>query len=240
MAAVRQVVGAPDPGARASGRIEIQSLPLGLRTGVLGKKWTFLILREVAHRAEPSFGQLLRIHPQLGRRVLSRRLEELRREGYLVRCVLRDTPRRTTYRLTEKGADAIPVLYAFAHLVRRYGEGVAVSRGRERPVQELCFAHPDVPKDSRDAGRRSSRNESSMPTRSTAAPKVLLYKDRCERCGRRLEPSGEAYVCSHACTWCRSCAAGFLWRCPNCEGELRQRIPRVERAASAEGLPVGR
>jgi len=56
---------------------------------------------------------------------------------------------------------------------------------------------------------------------------TLELKFNCERCGRDLFPAGPAFICSYECTWCRECAAGFEFRCPNCKGELVARPRRT-------------
>lgn len=56
---------------------------------------------------------------------------------------------------------------------------------------------------------------------------TLHMKSNCERCGRDLLPAGPAYICSYECTWCRECASGFEFRCPNCGGELVARPRRT-------------
>jgi hypothetical protein len=50
----------------------------------------------------------------------------------------------------------------------------------------------------------------------------------CERCGVRLEPAGEAAICSYECTFCPTCAAEMSNVCPNCGGELVLRPRRAE------------
>src|SRR5579863_1199614 len=117
------------PARRRPMRLPDSDTPLGTRIGVLGKKWTLLIIRQVAAEERPSFSQLLRAHHRLSRRILSMRLKELQREGYLEKLVSDANPRRTAYLLTDKGRDALPLLYAFSDLVRVYGEGVSVTRG---------------------------------------------------------------------------------------------------------------
>jgi uncharacterized protein len=57
----------------------------------------------------------------------------------------------------------------------------------------------------------------------------LEMRDRCERCGVGLAPDAEALICSHECTFCRSCADEASRVCPNCSGEL---VPRPKRVAS--------
>jgi len=197
--------------------------PLGLRIGVLGKKWTLLILRHVATEPRSSFSAILRAHHLLSRRVLSVRLEELQREGYLEKILSNGDPHRPTYDLTDKGRDALPLLRTFSDLVKRYGEGVSVAQGREVRVEDVCFTHPDIPDVSHPMEVRGSSWNSLIPP---AHPKVVMYKNFCEKCKVTLSPDGEAYVCSYECTWCRTCAEGFEWLCPNCQGHLQPR-PRL-------------
>ena len=55
-------------------------------------------------------------------------------------------------------------------------------------------------------------------------------KTECERCDQRLQPDGEAYVCSFECTYCPDCAVKTQCVCPNCGGEL---VRRARRSSSA-------
>lgn len=54
----------------------------------------------------------------------------------------------------------------------------------------------------------------------------LEMRAACERCGERLPAEGEAYICSHECTFCRSCASDLATTCPNCGGEIVRRPRR--------------
>ena len=80
----------------------------------LGRKWTLLILRDMAFLKLNRFGQILRNNPGLTPRVLSRRLDEMEEEGLVERLERQDT---VTYRLTGRGEDAVFILLAFL----RYG-----------------------------------------------------------------------------------------------------------------------
>lgn len=55
----------------------------------------------------------------------------------------------------------------------------------------------------------------------------LEMRDRCERCEAGLTPDGDALICSHECTFCRSCGETLAFICPNCGGELVARPKRV-------------
>ena len=56
---------------------------------------------------------------------------------------------------------------------------------------------------------------------------ALEMRTECERCRAALAPDGEAVICSHECTFCRSCAAAMDFVCTNCGGELVARPKRV-------------
>jgi hypothetical protein len=51
---------------------------------------------------------------------------------------------------------------------------------------------------------------------------MLQLRPNCECCNRDLPPqSGDAFICSFECTFCRTCASTVLQgKCPNCGGEL--------------------
>jgi hypothetical protein len=51
-------------------------------------------------------------------------------------------------------------------------------------------------------------------------------REQCERCGIRLVPDGDAYICSFECTFCVLCADELAHECPNCSGELVRRPRR--------------
>jgi len=80
----------------------------------LGRKWTLLILRDMAFLKLTRFGQILRNNPGLTPRVLARRLRQMQQEGLVERVV---TNEKVAYRLTSRGEDAVFILLAFL----RYG-----------------------------------------------------------------------------------------------------------------------
>ncbi|WP_083750546.1 DUF1272 domain-containing protein [Kribbella sp. ALI-6-A] len=65
-------------------------------------------------------------------------------------------------------------------------------------------------------------------------------KDTCERCAGRLQPSGEAMICSYECTFCPSCTDAMNAVCPNCGGELVGRPRRTTGAAQIVSRTPGR
>ncbi|HZY69594.1 MAG TPA: DUF1272 domain-containing protein [Thermoplasmata archaeon] len=88
------------------------------------------------------------------------------------------------------------------------------------------------------AGRAEPLPADLPSGRASPPPEGGPFKPQCERCSAPLAIDSEAYVCGYACTWCRSCAEGFRWVCPNCQGALHQR-PRTS-AKSGEIGAKGR
>ena len=84
--------------------------PIKTSLGVLGKKWTILIIRDIGFRKIERFNLLLKSIPGLTPRVLSMRLKELEKEG-LIKCVHeKRMPMVVLWSLTEKGKDTLPIL----------------------------------------------------------------------------------------------------------------------------------
>ena len=77
---------------------------------VLGKKWTMLVLRDVGLRKVNRFNRLLESIYGITPRILSRRLKELERCGFIERAEEKDSPKTVKWALTEKGRDVLPVL----------------------------------------------------------------------------------------------------------------------------------
>jgi DNA-binding HxlR family transcriptional regulator len=92
-----------------------QQDPLRLTVQRLGRKWTLLLLRDLAYLKLDRFNQFLRNNPGLTPRVLARRLREMEAEGLVRRRVSGSEVR---YELTRRGEDAVFILLAFL----RYGQ----------------------------------------------------------------------------------------------------------------------
>jgi DNA-binding HxlR family transcriptional regulator len=91
-----------------------QSDPLRESVRQLGRRWTLLLLRDMAFLELSRFGEFARNNPGLTPRVLSRRLSEMQQEQLIVR---RGESGGVRYRLTPRGEDAVYILLAFL----RYG-----------------------------------------------------------------------------------------------------------------------
>jgi DNA-binding HxlR family transcriptional regulator len=93
---------------------------IGATIGMIGEKWTFLVLREVFNGVR-RFGDMQR-RTGAPRQVLSDRLARLVGQGLLRKVPYREHGQRSRheYRLTEKGLDLYPVLVALMEWGDRY------------------------------------------------------------------------------------------------------------------------
>lgn len=98
---------------------------IGAAVGILGEKWTFIVLRE-AFNGVRRFDDMQR-RTQAPRQILSGRLARLVRQGLLRKVPYQDHGQRTRfeYRLTDKGLDLYPVLVALMEWGERYAAGPA-------------------------------------------------------------------------------------------------------------------
>jgi DNA-binding HxlR family transcriptional regulator len=98
---------------------------IGAAVGIIGERWTFLVLRE-AFNGVRRFDDMQR-RTQAPRQVLSDRLARLVREGLLRKVPYQEHGQRGRheYRLTDKGLDLYPVLVALMQWGDRYATGPA-------------------------------------------------------------------------------------------------------------------
>ena len=90
--------------------VKFAQCPIRTSLGALGKKWAMLLLRDIGILGVDRFNRLLDSIPGLTPRVLSMRLKELEKEGF-IKCVEKGkSPIIVRWTITEKGRDVIPIL----------------------------------------------------------------------------------------------------------------------------------
>src|SRR5487761_860670 len=93
-------------------KVEFENCPVQASLGVLGRKWSLLVLRNIELFEKHRFNEMLKVTPGITKRVLSIRLRELEREGFIE---VSDSGRNyLKWELTEKGKDVLPILMMFA------------------------------------------------------------------------------------------------------------------------------
>jgi DNA-binding HxlR family transcriptional regulator len=91
----------------------ICNCPIATSLSLLGKKWTMLVLRDIAMRDMGRFSQLMKGIPGITPRMLSSRLKDLERHGMIVKTANRKSAKAAKWYPTEKGWDALPILFSY-------------------------------------------------------------------------------------------------------------------------------
>lgn len=118
--------------------VKFAQCPIKTSLGVLGKKWAMLVLRDIGILGVDRFNRLLDSIPGLTPRVLSMRLKELQKEGF-IKCIEKGkkSPMIVRWTLTEKGRDALPILLQFTAFGSKWYADVVFEDKTPRMPSEL-------------------------------------------------------------------------------------------------------
>lgn len=77
---------------------------------IFGDKWSFLIVRDILFSGKSTYGEFLASDEKIATNILADRLSLLESQGIITSHPHPDSRVKNLYRLTEKGADLLPVL----------------------------------------------------------------------------------------------------------------------------------
>jgi DNA-binding HxlR family transcriptional regulator len=117
--------------------------PIRISLGVLGKKWTMLIIRDIGFRRIERFNRLLESIPGLTPRVLSMRLKELEAEGLIECTEEKRSPMMVLWRLTEKGKDTLPILMQMVAFGSKWHADIVFEDKMPRKLNDI-FPQPEA------------------------------------------------------------------------------------------------
>jgi DNA-binding HxlR family transcriptional regulator len=117
--------------------------PIKTSLGVLGKKWTIMIIRDIGFLKINRFNRLLESIHGLTPRVLSMRLKELEKEGFIECTEQKTSPMMVLWRLTEKGKDTLPILMQLTAFGSKWYSDVVFEDKRPRKLREI-FPQPEA------------------------------------------------------------------------------------------------
>ena len=124
-------------------QVSFMKCPIKTSLGVLGKKWTMLIIRDIGVYKITRFNRLLESIKGITPRVLSMRLKELEKKGYIERAEERRSPMIVQWRLTEKGKDTLPILMQLVAFGSKWYSDVVFEDKKPRKLTEI-FPNPRV------------------------------------------------------------------------------------------------
>lgn len=124
-------------------QVKIKNCPIRTSLGVLGKKWTMLIIRDIGFLRINRFNRILESIPGLTPRVLSMRLRELEREG-IIRCTqIKREQTMVFWNLTEKGKDILPILLMLTAFGSKWYSELVFEDKKPRRLEEV-FSLPET------------------------------------------------------------------------------------------------
>jgi DNA-binding HxlR family transcriptional regulator len=122
-------------------QVRFNQCPIRTSLGVLGRKWTILIIRDIGFLKINRFNRLLESIQGLTPRVLSMRLRELEKEGYIECFEEKKSPVMVRWRLTQKGKDTMPILMQLTAFGSKWYSDVVFEDKRPRKLNEI-FPQP--------------------------------------------------------------------------------------------------
>jgi DNA-binding HxlR family transcriptional regulator len=117
--------------------VSMKNCPIESSLGVLGHKWALLVLRNIGFLKMERFNQMLRVTPGLTPRVLSMRLDELEKSGFIKRTEEHKSPKIIRWVLTSKGKDALPILISIIAFGSRWYADKVFEDKKPRSLREL-------------------------------------------------------------------------------------------------------
>ena len=118
-------------------QVQFINCPIRTSLGVLGKKWTILILRDVGFLKINRFNRLLESIRGLTPRVLSMRLRELEEEGFIECTEQKRSPMIVQWELTEKGKDTMPILMQLTAFGSKWYSDIVFEDKKPRTLKEI-------------------------------------------------------------------------------------------------------
>src|SRR5918992_1216138 len=118
-------------------KVKFAQCPIKSSLGVFGKKWAMLVLRDIGILGVDRFNLLLDSIAGLTPRVLSMRLKELQKEGFIECIEKAKSPTIVRWTLTEKGRDALPILLQFTAFGSKWHADVVFEDKIPRRPDEL-------------------------------------------------------------------------------------------------------
>jgi DNA-binding HxlR family transcriptional regulator len=117
--------------------------PIKTSLGVLGKKWTRLIIRDIGFLKINRFNRILESIAGLTPRVLSMRLKELKKEGFIECTEEKRLPMMMLWSLTRKGKDTMPILMQLTAFGSKWYSDVVFEDKMPRTLKEI-FPQPEA------------------------------------------------------------------------------------------------
>lgn len=109
--------------------------PVSSALDIIGDKWSLLIVRDLVFEGKNTYGQYLRGEEGIATNILADRLEWLEQAGIIKRKPHPDGRTKSTFSLTAKGADLIPVIVDLVSWSDKYLEISAQAKQMAKAIR---------------------------------------------------------------------------------------------------------
>jgi DNA-binding HxlR family transcriptional regulator len=153
--------------------------PVHFALEVFGDAWTLLIIRDLMFKGRTSYTDFLRAEEGIATNVLADRLVRLEQDGIIEKVFGARRGSASTYRLTAKGIDLLPIMLEIIAWSAKYDPKTAADRRfvrrlrRDRPALEMeirsalvgraARSGADAPPGPRRAGRKQTKAKETSP-----------------------------------------------------------------------------
>ena len=115
----------------------IKNCPVDNTFKIIGKKFTFHIVRNIAMRNQTRFNEFLNTIENINPKTLALRLKELEETGIIQRDVYDETPIRIEYTLTKKGQDLQGIIDQMATFSMKHYPKTVFKDGKKRNYKQV-------------------------------------------------------------------------------------------------------
>lgn len=122
----------------------IKNCPVDNTFKIIGKKFTFHIIRNMAMRNQTRFNEFLGTIENINPKTLSIRLKELEETDLIERTVYDEIPIRIEYTLTKKGKDLQGIIDQMAAFSMKHYPKTVFKDGKKRNYKQVFKKHVTV------------------------------------------------------------------------------------------------
>ena len=115
----------------------IKNCPVDNTFKIIGKKFTFHIVRNIAMRNQTRFNEFLGTIENINPKTLALRLKELEEAGIIQRTVYAEVPIRIEYTLTKKGQDLQGIIDQMATFSMKHYPKTVFKDGKKRNYKQV-------------------------------------------------------------------------------------------------------
>ena len=102
--------------------------PIAFALDTFGDRWSLIIVRDMVMRGYSTYSEFLNCQEKIASNILSKNLKELEADGIISKNKDPHNGRQYIYRLTNKGADLIPVILEMITWSSKYDTNTLVRK----------------------------------------------------------------------------------------------------------------